>query len=77
LPAFRWSKLKCNSFQNVYPILAAADNKALRFLSIGIVVLHAAMAMAMKVLFFSYAVGGATISPDPTSSSGDGSVRTR
>lgn len=77
LPAFRWSELKCKSFRNVYPILAAADNKALRFLIIGIVVLHAAMALAMKVLFFSYALGGATISPDPTSFSENGFVRIR
>ena len=42
-----------SSFRNTYPVLAAADNKMLRFVIIAVVALHAAMALAMKVLFFS------------------------
>jgi len=39
---------------NVYPILAAADAKPVRLLVILLVVLHAALALSYKVLFFSY-----------------------
>ncbi|EIW65443.1 hypothetical protein TREMEDRAFT_36275, partial [Tremella mesenterica DSM 1558] len=39
--------------RNIYPILESADNKMTRLLIIAVVVLHAAMALAMKVLFFS------------------------
>lgn len=42
-----------DSFRNTYPVLAAADNKMLRFVIIAVLALHAAMALAMKVLFFS------------------------
>ncbi|KAH8106229.1 Yip1-domain-containing protein [Cristinia sonorae] len=39
---------------NVYPILASADAKAVRLLIILLVVLHAGIALCIKVLFFSY-----------------------
>ena len=41
---------------NVYPVLAAAETKAARFLVIIIALLHAALAITFKVLFFSYYV---------------------
>ncbi|WVQ86124.1 hypothetical protein IAT38_008292 [Cryptococcus sp. DSM 104549] len=47
---------------NVYPILAMADNKMARLLIIAVVVLHAAMALAVKILFFT----NSTIGPDPS-----------
>ncbi|KAK1923198.1 hypothetical protein DB88DRAFT_494179 [Papiliotrema laurentii] len=57
-------------FRNTYPVLASADNKMLRFLIIAVVGLHAVMALAMKVLFFSYSVGGVNLGPDPGLSEG-------
>ena len=42
-----------------------ADNKMLRFLIIAVVLLHAGMALALKVLFFSYSVAGYNVGPDP------------
>ncbi|GHJ88797.1 hypothetical protein NliqN6_5199 [Naganishia liquefaciens] len=51
---------------NVYPILAGPDNKNLRLLMIVIIIVHLSVAIAMKVLFFSYAVGGKIIGPDDT-----------
>ena len=39
---------------NVYPILATAEAKATRLLVIIIALLHAALALTFKVLFFSY-----------------------
>ncbi|KAL7422975.1 hypothetical protein Q5752_002273 [Cryptotrichosporon argae] len=56
--------------RNIYPILASADNKLLRLVVVGVVVLHAAMALAMKVLFFSYSVAGYNVGPDDPISSG-------
>ncbi|KAL5497754.1 hypothetical protein ACEPAH_2685 [Sanghuangporus vaninii] len=41
---------------NVYPILATADSKAPRAFVIVIVLLHLALALTFKVLFFSYYV---------------------
>lgn len=41
------------SIRNIYPTLAVGDNKLLRLLVIGMVVLHAAVALLMKVFFFS------------------------
>ncbi|THG97661.1 hypothetical protein EW026_g4392 [Hermanssonia centrifuga] len=56
---------------NVYPILASADAKAVRLISILIVLLHAALALCFKVLFFSYyavkPIGPADPIPDPIS----------
>ncbi|GFZ51408.1 hypothetical protein JCM24511_09170 [Saitozyma sp. JCM 24511] len=51
--------------RNIYPVLASGDNKAVRLLIIAVVVLHAAVALAMKVLFFSYTVAGVEVGPDP------------
>ncbi|KAF8508723.1 Yip1-domain-containing protein [Hysterangium stoloniferum] len=49
---------------NIYPILASAEQKATRLLVIILVVLHAALALTFKLLFFSYYVD--TTSPsDP------------
>lgn len=42
--------------RNVYPILAAAEAKATRLLIIVIAVLHAALALTFKILFFGYYV---------------------
>ncbi|KAF5348090.1 hypothetical protein D9758_010042 [Tetrapyrgos nigripes] len=42
--------------RNVYPILASAEAKALRLLIIVLVVLHAAVALVFKILFFNYYV---------------------
>jgi len=39
---------------NVYPVLASAEAKATRALVIIIALLHAALALTLKVLFFSY-----------------------
>jgi len=39
------------SFRNIYPILASSDKA--RYLIVAVVVAHAGMALAMKVLFFS------------------------
>lgn len=41
---------------NVYPVLATAEAKATRALAILIAVLHIALALTFKVLFFSYYV---------------------
>ncbi|KAJ3746499.1 hypothetical protein DFH05DRAFT_1485477 [Lentinula detonsa] len=42
--------------RNIYPILASAEAKATRLLIIVIAVLHAALALIFKVLFFGYYV---------------------
>ncbi|WWC92428.1 uncharacterized protein L201_007385 [Kwoniella dendrophila CBS 6074] len=47
--------------QNIYPVLASADNKMVRLLIIGVAVLHGGAALAIKVLFFS----NSSIGPDP------------
>jgi len=39
---------------NVYPVLASADAKPVRLIIILLVVLHAALALSLKVLFFNY-----------------------
>ncbi|KAI0092751.1 Yip1-domain-containing protein [Irpex rosettiformis] len=39
---------------NIYPVLATADQKAVRLIAILLVLLHAAIALCFKVLFFSY-----------------------
>lgn len=46
------------SVTNIYPILAGGEHKSARLLVIAVGVLHAAIALAMKVLFYSYTVGG-------------------
>ncbi|ORX40787.1 hypothetical protein BD324DRAFT_612110 [Kockovaella imperatae] len=51
--------------RNIYPVLANADNKMLRLLIVAVAVLHGVMALAMKVLFFSYSVAGYNVGPDP------------
>ncbi|KAL1412503.1 hypothetical protein Q8F55_000249 [Vanrija albida] len=51
---------------NIYPVLAEGDNKLVRLLVIAVGVLHAALALAMKVLFYSYSVGNVNAGPDPT-----------
>lgn len=50
---------------NIYPVLAQADNKLVRLLIIGVAVLHAGVALSMKILFYSYSVGGVNVGPDP------------
>ncbi|KAK6906290.1 hypothetical protein I203_100275 [Kwoniella mangroviensis CBS 8507] len=47
--------------QNIYPVLASADNKMTRLLIVAVIALHGGMALAIKVLFFS----NSTIGPDP------------
>ncbi|KAK7695668.1 hypothetical protein QCA50_000304 [Cerrena zonata] len=39
---------------NVYPILASADAKSVRLIIVLLVILHAALALSLKVLFFSF-----------------------
>ncbi|GLB39739.1 putative yip1 domain family protein [Lyophyllum shimeji] len=63
---------------NIYPILASAEAKATRLIIIIIAVLHAALALTFKVVFFSYYViekigadipiGGDTPAPNSTAS---------
>ncbi|KAJ8517167.1 hypothetical protein ONZ45_g5617 [Pleurotus djamor] len=63
---------------NVYPILAMAEAKATRLLIVVVAVLHAALALTLKVLFFSYYVSEA-IGPDiplPGSEAPDNSTST-
>jgi len=48
---------------NVYPILAMAEAKATRLLIVVIALLHAAIALTFKILFFSYYISDA-IGPD-------------
>ncbi|EIN14550.1 Yip1-domain-containing protein [Punctularia strigosozonata HHB-11173 SS5] len=50
---------------NVYPILASAEQKAMRLIIIVIGALHAGLALTFKVLFFSYYVVGQIGSKDP------------
>ncbi|EIM87379.1 Yip1-domain-containing protein [Stereum hirsutum FP-91666 SS1] len=51
---------------NVYPVLASTDNKSTRLLIILIAALHAGIALAFKVLFFSYYVVDLDVGPaDP------------
>jgi len=50
---------------NVYPILASADAKPVRLIVILLVVLHAALALSFKVLFFSYYAVKEIGVPDP------------
>ncbi|KAI0049508.1 Yip1-domain-containing protein [Auriscalpium vulgare] len=40
--------------RNVYPVLASADQKAVRLLIVIVAALHAALALVFKVMFFSY-----------------------
>lgn len=47
-----------HSITNIYPILASTEHKAARLLVIAVGVLHAAVAIAMKLLFYSYTVDG-------------------
>ncbi|ORY31311.1 hypothetical protein BCR39DRAFT_558334 [Naematelia encephala] len=68
----RWVLVGASAFssgyfliRNIYSVLASADNNMSRLLIIIVGVLHAAMALAMKVLFFSYAVAGVIVGPDP------------
>ncbi|TFY79198.1 hypothetical protein EWM64_g4817 [Hericium alpestre] len=42
--------------KNVYPVLASADQKAVRLLIVVVAVIHAGIALTFKVLFFSYYV---------------------
>ncbi|KAI0346923.1 Yip1-domain-containing protein [Trametopsis cervina] len=39
---------------NIYPVLATADQKAVRLVAVLLVVLHAAIALSFKIVFFSY-----------------------
>lgn len=56
------------SVTNIYPVLASADNKLVRLLVVGVAVLHAGVALAMKILFYSYSVGGLKVGTDPIDS---------
>ncbi|KAF8586901.1 Yip1-domain-containing protein [Ramaria rubella] len=58
---------------NIYPILASAEQKATRLLVIILVVLHAALALTFKVLFFSYYVVEEIGAKDPLGEVGSGS----
>jgi len=61
VPIFRWALVAVASgisgyflLRNVYPVLASAEAKAVRLLVIVIAVIHLALALTFKVLFFSY-----------------------
>ncbi|KAH9968147.1 hypothetical protein BC827DRAFT_474736 [Russula dissimulans] len=51
---------------NIYPVLASADQKPVRLLIIVIAVLHTAVALLFKVLFFSYYIQDGIGPADPT-----------
>ncbi|CED82871.1 Uncharacterized conserved protein [Phaffia rhodozyma] len=51
--------------RNVYPVLSALDSKLPRLLVILILVLHGAIALTFKLVFFSYSVGGVQIGREP------------
>ncbi|KIJ28533.1 hypothetical protein M422DRAFT_214747 [Sphaerobolus stellatus SS14] len=51
--------------RNVYPVLASAEQKATRLFVIILVILHAAVALTFKILFFSYYVIDELAENDP------------
>lgn len=58
---------------NIYPVLASGENKMVRGLVVLVAVLHVALALAMKVLFYSYSVGGKNVGEAlPANPVGDG-----
>ncbi|KAI0080758.1 Yip1-domain-containing protein [Panus rudis PR-1116 ss-1] len=57
---------------NVYPILASADAKAVRLIIVLLVILHAAVALCFKVLFFSYYIVKEIGVKDPLPTTGEG-----
>ncbi|KAG8754353.1 hypothetical protein FRC14_005160 [Serendipita sp. 396] len=70
VPLFRWALVGVGFglsgyflVVNIYPILQNAEAKAARFLVVVICVLHAALALTLKIAFFSYyiiePIGGA------------------
>ncbi|KAG8761864.1 hypothetical protein FRC11_012675 [Ceratobasidium sp. 423] len=61
IPILRWVLVGlafgCSGWyitRNVYPVLASADQKPARLIIVALAVLHAAIALTFKVLFFSY-----------------------
>jgi hypothetical protein len=57
--------------RNLYPVLSATDKQISKILLILVVVLHAGLAVAIKVLFFSYgSPAGKEVDPVPGDSAG-------
>jgi protein YIPF1/2 len=56
--------------RNLYPILSATDKQASKILLIVVVVLHAALAVAIEVLFFAH--GSPAKPSSPSAPAGDG-----
>ena len=54
--------------RNLYPVLSATDKQTSKILLILVVVLHAGLAIAIKVLFFAH---GSLATKDPTPDKGD------
>ncbi|KAL7416034.1 hypothetical protein BDY24DRAFT_380850 [Mrakia frigida] len=72
IPMLRWILVGLGAgssgwflIRNIYPVLAGLDSKFPRLLVIAIVVLHAAIALTFKVVFFSYSVGGTLVGEEP------------
>ncbi|KAI0771889.1 Yip1-domain-containing protein [Trametes elegans] len=72
IPILRWVAVGIAFFisgwflaANVYPVLATADAKPVRLIIILLAVLHAGVALSLKILFFSYYVVKETGPKDP------------
>lgn len=67
-------------FRNLYPVLSATDVKTSKILLVGVVALHAGLAIAIKILFFAHGspVAGGDATPaeppkaDPGADAGKG-----
>jgi hypothetical protein len=57
--------------RNLYPVLSATDKQVSKILLIVVVVLHAALAIAIKWLFFSYGSPAKPSSPSTPAEGGD------
>jgi protein YIPF1/2 len=58
--------------RNLYPVLSATDKQISKILLILVVLLHAGLAIAIKVLFFSY---GSPVANKPAADGGDAAGR--
>lgn len=80
MPLVRWVSVGIASgvsgfflLHNVYPVLASAEAKAVRLLVIVIAVLHLALALTFKIMFFSYYIKHEVGPKDPTGIENPGS----
>jgi hypothetical protein len=58
--------------RNLYPVLSATDKQTSKILLILVVVLHAGLAIAIKILFFAH---GSPARKDPPADKGDEAMR--